>query len=38
MLKKLNSFFSLESNEYKKYNKERLHQNTKMEEYRSELM
>jgi len=38
MFKKLNGFFSIESNEYKKYKKERLHQNTRMEEYRSGLM
>lgn len=38
MLKKLNDFLFIEDNEYKKYKKESLHQNTRMEEYRSEIM
>ena len=38
MLDKLNNFFSIESKDQKKRQKARLHRNTKMEEYRSEIM
>ncbi len=38
MFAKINEFFSIENKDYKKYKKERLHQNRKMEEYRSELI
>lgn len=38
MFNKLNEFFTIESQEYKKYNKERMKQNTRIEEFRSEIM
>ena len=38
MLKNINGFFSIENKDYKKYNKNRLHQNSQIEKYRSEIM
>lgn len=38
MFAKINDFFSIESKDYQKYNKDRLHQNTRIEKYRSEIM
>jgi hypothetical protein len=38
MLNKLNEFFSIESKDQKQRQKARLHRNTRMEEYRSEIM
>lgn len=38
MFEKINEFFSIENRDYKKMRKDQLHQNRKVEEYRSELM
>ncbi len=38
MYKKLNNFFSIDNNDYQKLRKERLHQNSRIEKYRSEIL
>ena len=38
MFDKINDFFSIENKDYKKLRKDKLHQNTRIEEYRSEIM
>ncbi len=38
MFNKINDFFSIESKDHQKYRKDRLHRNSIIEKYKSEIM